>query len=48
MEPKTAPCNQWEEARTVCSSQLIVKQDDEKVAEEMTQKIKTEKLIEIL
>lgn len=48
MKTKTVLCNQWEEARTVCSSQLIIKQRDEKVAEEMKQKIKREKLIEIL
>lgn len=46
MKTKTVPCNQWEEARTVCSSQL--RQNDEKVAEEMKQKIKIEKLIEKL
>lgn len=35
MKNKTIPCNEWEEARTVCSSQLIIMQNDEKIAEEM-------------
>lgn len=30
MKNKTIPCNEWEEARTVCSSQLIIMQNDEK------------------
>lgn len=43
MKNKTIPCNKWEEARTVCSSQQIIMQNDEKIAEEMEQEIKIEK-----
>lgn len=35
MKNKPIPWNKWEEARTVYSSQLIIIQNDEKVAEEM-------------
>lgn len=48
MKTKTVLCNEWEEARTVCLSQLIERQNDEKIAEEMKQKIKIEKLTERL
>lgn len=48
MKTDTVPCNELEEARTVCSSLLIIKQNGEKPAEEMKQKFKIEKLIERL
>lgn len=35
MKNKTIPRNEWEEARTVCSSQQIIMQNDEKIAEKM-------------
>jgi len=43
MKNKTIPCDEWEEARTVYSSWLIIMQNDGKLAEEMEQRIKIEK-----
>ena len=48
MKNKTIPCDEWEEARTVYSSWLIIMQNDGKLAEEMEQRIKIEKWTESL
>lgn len=45
MRNKTIPCNEWEEARTVYSSQLIIMQNDEKKSR--GNGIKNEKIVKI-